>query len=1078
MPVFLGESSPILLERMAVELARCHDPWVRQWLILPGVGRTEWLLRRWACVAGVAAHSQVVSLRSLIEQAASAEREPFSREQLTFAIVRALPDMARHLPLSWDVDCSVVDARVLGWAQRMADAIDLGLLCDGPEKGRLSHSFLGQLVEHPVVMGALHGHLGLLPRDAFVLAVQRWIKAWQERGGVPRLWIQLDAGVPGTLLDCLALLIDEMPERVHLSLLCPSLDFWGDRRTRRGWDSDQDAGPVLTALGRQAQDLHHQAIDRFLSTGRGGEELTSPPLGDSLLDRMKDACRLARAPTTRSLMLDGDWSLTVHSCRSPLRELEVCRDRILQALSEDPSLLVDDILVLLADPTTLAPLATAGLAPLPVRLPGLSGHGASAVATALLRLLGTLGGRLGLADLQALMEDPLIQRRFDLTDEVPLLIRWLREAQFRWGLDVAQRAGSQDDGEQRWNLAFALRRLGLGAIVEGDRLGEVVDGVVPLLRATGLSTALLARFAEFAQALFEARRDFVGSDIEASGGVKRSLGEWCRWLADLVVRFLGEGESAVGEDLTQLLNEILPSMAALAPEEPKLQSDAVLRLLEGRLSALGSGSGSNLGGVTVAKLHDYAGTPARMVLVAGLGADGFPGHEERPAWHPLAEVRKLGDPDRREMDRHALLLALLGAEERLVLTYQGGSDEDGKSRPVSTPLGELLLAADAVAMRADGEKVSDHVVFVHGLNGFSPFACDARLSATARSHFDRDLAGAAVLVEPSPTQCTGLWSQVLEPIRPPAPLTLRDLLDVVEEPCRILLRRLGLVLPDATPPPPQEDMLRLDALQRWSLCNRLLSAQIAGEELTGLRVRAEAAGELPPGRYGDSAWQEVQEALPAIPERGLSPLADPVQLDIGGRSLNLVPPPGWYRTSDASVVYCSASTRDERRERAVRIVLLGLSVAESTTEVLTWFKGETKAKRLTVPDPPRAQRLLFDLCQLHELAQCLPLPFWPEAYQAMCGAEERGRRNESARRSPEQIRAEAWSVWAHGRGYAQAPAAERDSTASRACFRGLVDPFEWAPPVAAPWLPEAGQPLAWRLFRLLSAWEEALGGAS
>ncbi len=1068
MPLILAETTSALLEKMAAELAGCRDPWARHWLVLPGSGRSEWLQRRWARIAGIAAHSQIVSLRSVIEQAASPEDEPFSRDRLVLAVAQALPSLADKMPLPASADSTVVDARVLSWSQQVADAIDLGLLCrDGKDRWGAS-SFLEEVTAHPAVKAALGGHLGTLDEKAFRLAARRWIDQWSQRGGVPKLWIGLDAGLPQVLLRCLGDLVELVPDQVHLSLLSPSRGFWGDLRTRRRWADGEGAGPVLTCLGRQAQDLHNQAIDRFLSHGSGGEELPSPAPKDSLLGRLHGVCQSAAAPATRQPLGDDDVSFTVHACRSPLRELEICRDRILEAMADDPTLVADDILLLLADPTVQAPLVRAALEPLPVRVLGLGGAVISPVATGLLRLLKALNGRLGLADLQALIEEPLIAERFGFTGKGPELLDWLEQARFRWGVDARQREEVQGGGEKRYNLAFALRRLGLGAVVNGEERDGVVDGDAPLARAAGLSTALLAELAQFATALYEARNAWIGKGA-------KPLEAWCALLTDWCTRFLGDGDGAVGEHRTQLVNTILPALAASAPEGLLLQSDAVLRLLQKPLESLTASHGSGNGGITAADLLHYAGTPARMVLVAGLGTETFPRREERPGWHPLAKARALGDPDRREADRHALLLALLGCGERLVLTYQGGSDEDGKKRPPSTPLADLLAAVDAVATSPRGDDASPCILIQHGLNGFSPEACAAGTSAVARSFLPSDYAGAATLLERDRKEYPGLWSQALPPPERALPLTLKDLSNLVEEPCRIFVRRVGLSLPEEVPEPSQEDALALDSLQRWSLRDRLLAVRLAGGDENALRARAKAAGELPRGLYGDTTWQRTADELPAITESGLTAFAESVRLEVGDRVITGALPAGWYRNEQGALFYCSASARSKKKQLLLKIALTCLSIAKNVTQVETWFKKDSAPKVLMAPHPGRARELLAQLCRLHQLGERVPLPFWPQAYEKMRTLEDKGKKDPAARLEPRQILMAGWSAWTEGK-FGDAGPAESCLPATRACFRGKDDPFAYSPDLAVDWLPEPASPLAWRLFCFVSQWEDDAGG--
>jgi hypothetical protein len=100
----------------------------------------------------------------------------------------------------------------------------------------------------------------------------------------------------------------------------------------------------------------------------------------------------------------------------------------------------------------------------------------------------------------------------------------------------------------------------------------------------------------------------------------------------------------------------------------------------------------------------------------------------------------------------------------------------------------------------------------------------------------------------------------------------------------------------------------------------------------------------------------------------------------------------------------------------------------------------------------------------------LPLPFWPNAYEKMRSAQDE--------LTPEQILMAGWSVWAEEKAFPGAPAPESRLPATRVCFRGLDDPFAWTPELTIDWLPEPGRPLAWRLYRFVSQWEDALGEQS
>jgi exonuclease V gamma subunit len=270
--------------------------------------------------------------------------------------------------------------------------------------------------------------------------------------------------------------------------------------------------------------------------------------------------------------------------------------------------------------------------------------------------------------------------------------------------------------------------------------------------------------------------------------------------------------------------------------------------------------------------------------------------------------------------------------------------------------------------------------------------------------------------------------------------------------------------------------LQLDLLARWSVRDQLLQCRLAGGDEERLRARIQAAGERPRGQYGDALWQQSLAALPAIDEGELKAITEPMQLELSSLTLNVTLPDGWFRTSHGKIVYCSASTRSRKKVLNVTLGLLCLAAAAGAEQVETWFSKEKKAKVLAAPDPTQAASLLEELCRFYRLAQCLPLPFWPQAYDRMRQLEDNARKNGASEIEPETLLTAAWTTWTEGAGFGLAGPPERSLPATRVCFRGLDDPFTWAPKLADPWVPASDQPLAWRLYCLVSQWELAARG--
>lgn len=1105
MTVAIAAGPRELGEALVADLLRLRDPVAPQWLMLPGPGVAEGVQQDWARRAGIACQGRVVGLRAALESVASAtERPVFTREALALALARILPEQT-GLPIPTGLLGSVngpIGGRQFAWARQLAAALDAAWLCRAEESTRWTEGkgqenacgFLRALAERPEIATLLAGHLGAMSATGYRAAARAWVAARAARGQVPHLWLLLDRGLPELLLARLRDLLAEFPpERVHLYGLEPAQVYWGDlptgRASQRRSETEAEAGALLARFGRRIQDLHLQAIDAGLFDA--AETLPAAPPAPTLLGRLQTSCQIGTDAAAVEGPLEEDAvSFSVHACRSPLRELEVCRDRILQALAEDPQLRPDEILLLLADPPAYAPLVAAALQPqersearIPFRLLGLGGAIRSPVAEALDQLIAALVGRLDQAQLRALLEQPLIARRFGLERALAEghdLLGWLQDAGFRWGLDGAERARRPEDADDpRWSLAGALRRLGLGAVVDPSERDGVVAGAAPLERAAGLATAALAGLARLAEACSTAR---------ARWARPQPLTDWVAACEEVIDAFMAPASRSEIQQLTELRHNQLPALARLdrlAGGPALLEADAFRRLLEPLLQGLAESLSQGGGGVTVASLAHYAGTPARMVLIAGLGGDRFPRAEDRPAWHPLATRRRPGDPDRREDDRHHLLLSLLACQQRLVCCYQGGSERDDRPRPPSTPLADLCEAAQACG----GDPQRFHLR--HGLNGFSPAAL--RGPVGARSLLAADRAGAAALLRAEDRPLPGLWSVPLPLEAPGGRWRRADLAQLWRCPCRLFLRRCGLLLPEDETELAQGELLALDGLANWRLRERLLNERLRAAQGADERLlqRLQTAGDLPPGTYGRATWDKVLARMPELPPEALQPLAPAAaqRLSDSDGSVWLLEgdsPQRWLRDAAGQLHGLLLSHFDpQRHASALALLQLDLLLLGSGTAELRWMEANKGAwrlrrARLTVPTGAAAQAQVLTLLALLPAARALPLPAGPAIYDAYLGA----RQNQRAQRqtAAEAVFAnDAREAWLEPPRYGETQSTPALLPEHRLCLRGLVEVADWQLPTtvdeSSRWqrllpLPEA--PVLIRYAEALRRWQQAM----
>ena len=1121
----LAETHPTLLDEIARQLACIREVRARHWLIFPRKGLREATLHRWAQVSGIASHSQEVELKELIEQASGGGGARFDVERLRWTIAAALPSLQDRpeFPLPREASLNPLDATVLASATQLARVVHETLLCRTGDRIWPEGSFLSALVAATPVAELLKTHPGLQTEAEFAASTRAWMESWRSKGGLPHLWILLDAGLPAGLFLRLQQLLQclhaEAPEHIHLFAMAPSRDYWADlpiKSKAKGraksqipvGTADQDScepapGGLLWAFGRASQDLQRQLADTLMAVGDGGADLDSAEPPDSLLGRLQTSCRTAAhlPPEALRPLAHDDASLTVHATHTLLRELEGLRP--------------EEILVLLANPREQAPLIEAALgggseARLPFRLVGGGGLVPSPFAASLLQLLECLQGRLTLKEVQELLENPLIADRFDLNEaegDGPTLVEWLQDAQFRWGLTPEHRRLYQEVPESRWNLFWALRRLGLGGLVAEGRRDAVLDAsgdtpaTVPLERTNGLGLTLLARLARFATRLSEAR------SLWCSAG-PRSIADWNQALGTIVRECLSTRIGTAAAHAAALHRDILEPLCRAAHPTLPLEASAYLRLLAEKLPALSDSGSRGSGGITVADLRHYAGVPARVVVVAGLDDGIFPRSDERPSWHPLALKPATGDPSARDSDRHCLLLAVLSCQERLILSYRGHSDEDGKERPPSTALSDLLEAVDQTtpigpkARTAATPSARHALTFHHPLNGFSAEAFRANLPTSARGLRTSDHTAAVALrhrigFPPYP----GPWSSPALPAEMGWNPSLADLRTVLDQPQRLYASRLGLQLPEEVETARGEDLIDPDGLERWGLRDRLLTARLEGHDPKALVSVLTVSGSLPRGKIGEALLAKTLSELPEVPvfppnarltdTLGFQLTEPALQPNSDRNCWMLEGPPRarWYRHSGEAIVWQffaskSSDAGDHRRKLlfAFDALALAASMPDSNPHPLAEARcvGLDSTWTIPMPSPDQARIQLLRLVRLARLARRWPLPFWPKTtgVALKMGKMSTDSASKNAPSFPlghdsVKVLETAFAQWASDT-EDNLGGADRGLPATRALFRGCDNPYEWTPEGLPEWLPYPGTSLAWRLMAEIESWRAAL----
>lgn len=1005
--VILGDSPQALIAELDRDLAAAPlAPFIDEQIVVQSLGMERWvgneLALRQGCVGSVRFPFPAGFCHRLardLQRASVGERQEldprFDRTAITWRVFALLDDAA----LMNGPECATLrhyldgagSGKRFALAQRIATQFDdyqlyrsdvlLAWEAAAPAAGEPAHVHWQACLWRTLTAGEQPMHLARW----FTSTIERLEGCAEAPGGLPaRVSVFGVATLPPLFIRLLQAVARFAPVRYYVLSPDPA-------QVR-----DDVMHPLARAFGGTSRELLALLSDtvappdvRVVSTGT--------PASQAALHRLQSDIRAGttrRAPALADIA-DGDRSLSVHVCHSPVREMEVLHDQLLDAFAADPTLRPHDILVMVPDTNVYAPLAAsvfgdvdaAGTA-IPYRIADRAMAVEVTPARALLGMLALVRSRVTASEVMSLLHIECVARAARIpTAGLDRIARWLDDAAIRWGWNA-------EAIQEQWELpAVGINtwQHGLDRLLLGYATGQrdsLIGDLLPVAGDTLGDATLLGALAQWVSALC--------AQLERMRST-RTLPEWSALLQETLA-WLVEGEDA--DERTQI-DRVLATVRSIADARTQTADDGLVpfevveQWLSVALSAEEYASGFLRGGVTVAAIKPMRAIPFRIIAMLGLDDSAFPRRSRRAAFDLVDLAPRAGDRDARADDRQLFLDTLLCAGDRLILSYVGRSQKNNSPIAPSVVISELLNEIDLAFARdasAPLQPAHARLVVEHPLQPFSPryfdgsdprlFSFNARI---AQSVAQPRRAAPVFVSEPSPTA----------PVRVAAPIdvTLHELVECWMNPARLYCERtLGIRHPWDGGATEDSEPMEIDALHRVKLQQRVLERHLAGHDDTAdERALALARGDLPSGALAplwDAAIRRNVDSL--LARVGRPAFAEPVLLDVRGE--------GWHLTGrldglvpDGRLQVRAATLKPRDRVRAwVSHIALTLLHPDAVTHLIALDSTTRFAP------PASASAIMQTLVDGYRRALQAPLPFFLNAAEAY----ERTRANARAGSDP------------------------------------------------------------------------------
>ena len=1045
-----------------------EDPLAPDVILVHSHGLERWLSLELASSLGVCANIEFPFPVPYLTQIMVANTPGWSGERtslqdpgaLLWTLMEVLPVVAQEPgaePLAGflEKESTAPDLRLYQLSQRLAQLFDRYQLYRPQLLQRwLSGRVLEEERWQALVWQALIRRTGPFHRQALKDSFQRHLRRSQPGELVdlpPRLFLFGLSSLAPFFVDVLAT-ISPWTE-IHLFFLNPCQEYWGDilsrkQRARLSRRRRQDSGEGEAApwdqleLGLSAEpDFENELLAYFGKMGRDffdllvdvdtaeHDEIHDPPTGRTALTALQtDIFHLQEGVGTIDQETeDANPSIQVHSCHSPLREIEVLNDILLDLFERDPSLTPRDIVVMaprIEDYTSKIhavfgrPMTDDRFIPYDIadRTPRLS----HTLSSAVLRLLSLAESRWEVSDVFALLESAPVMRRFGITETALDSIRhWIAESGIRWARDGASKAEMDLPETEQNTWKFGLERLVLGTAMPMNNQA-VFHGVLPFDHIEGSDLEILNQFLTLWDQLGEFSRQCSGPQAPS---------RWAQKLRQMIHQFFSD-DTEYERELHYLFETFddLEATTSSAGFEEAVSLPVIRAWLEGRLDESRSAGGFFTGGVTFCNLLPMRSIPFRVVVMLGMGAREFPRQDHQFAFDLMREKPVRGDRTRKAEDRYMFLEALLAARDHFVILYTGQSLKDNSEMSPSIFVTQLRDYLQRVYLRPP-----ESYGVAHRLQPFSRFyfAPESSFRSFAREYletpaFTGDFEEPLTIVDKAPH---GFGS-------PQKTVTIEELIHFLQHPVATYFQsKFNLFQPRSQEETIDVEPVNLDPLDTWHLDQWILAlveAEIPTREIGDL---LRGSGLLPHGAHGESETNHLLRGVQTFREQMgkflEGPPLDPVEVDLDVGAWRLQGQVTGVREKGLRRVRFGRIRLQERYRLWIEhLVIQSLDSQPKRKSALLGRRTQIVALR----EFNTSHAALHELRQLVELrAKGLnrPLPLFPRT--SMAFAEQRRRR-----RPPGECRSKAYEEW---RGRNQKIAEESDYYHQLA-FGQVKDPLD------------------------------------
>jgi len=832
-----------------------------------------------------------------------------------------------------------------------------------------------------------------------------------------------------TVIQALSSLID-----VHFFLMNPTKEYWGDivtekKKIRFSDDAHFETGnPLLASMGKLGRDF----FDTITSLEYEDFQLFIEPRHNSILTYIQsDIYNLVwrGRNTEKTIVYPDDISVQIHSCHSPMREIEVLYDNLLFLFEKHNDLEPKDILVMTPDIASYAPYISAVFdnqqderKRIPYSIADRGAPSESPIIDVFLKIIRLCKGRFVASEVIDVLDTNCVQERFNIkVEDLDTIIKWIKDTQIRWGIDGRHRQALRVPPFEANSWQTGIDRLLLGYAMFSKE-NELFQGILPFNDIEGNETEILGHLLEFLSSLF-----FFADEFKSV----KSLSEWETSLEKLIERFIAINDDS--ERDIQLIRDELKRLGSKQKEanfNDEVPLDVITYYLTKTLSGMELSTGFITGGVTFCEMLPMRSVPFKVIGLIGMNNDTYPREYKTTGFDLIAHSPRPGDRSLRDEDRYLFLEAMLSARLCLYISYTGQSIRDNSEIPPSVLVSELLDYIENAFVTEEGN-ILDLILKRHRLQAFSPLYftggdlfsyseedCEALRAGIRKTYISSPFISKAI------EDTTGEWKVI----------TINDLKRFYRNPSKYFLNyRLGIYLEEDHLTPEDDEPFELDSLNAFLVTTEITDALLSGKNISRLNKAFKAGGVLPPESPGEIALRKTFVTAKSFTDKlkgyNINEKSKPLDIDINLAGFRIIGRLSNIYQSGVINYRCIKTTKIRYLlETWIDHLILNIAQDESIPRNSMFV---TINRTHTFSPLENGKDILLDLLEIFYQGIRAPIKFFPQTSGKYAEQIIKGKQDEEALIS-------AKNEW-YGTEYSTDK--ESEDAYFRLCF-GKTDPFD------------------------------------